>query len=138
MSLRYVKYASPLNIFVRISANPSLPQQPSRVSLDICDVPRETASMTSPEPKKTHKQYAQGYTAGRKYVEREVMDLRRQVRDLERTAVEKREERVYFRCLEIALQNCQGWSLGKKEIRDVEGYSTLAKIFAENAISRLE
>lgn len=95
--------------------------------------------MADVEPKKkTHKQYAQGYTAGRRYVDNEVMELRREIVRLERVAVEKREERVYFRSLELVLAHCNGWQMDKQPINNAERYSKLAKIFADHAIEHIE
>ena len=91
-----------------------------------------------PEEKESTKDYGKGYAAGRRYIDREMMDLRRQVRELERTAVEKRAERIYFKSLELVLAHCNGWKIGDKPINDAVGYSTLAKIFADNAIERIE
>ncbi len=90
------------------------------------------------EQKESTKDYSKGYQAGRRYIDREMMDLRRQVRELERTAVEKRAERIYFKALELVLAHCPGWQIEKKPINDAVGYSTLAKIFADNAIERID
>ena len=76
------------------------------------------------------KEYSKGYKAGRRYCEQELADLRREAR-------EKREERVYFDCLGLVLEHCDGWSMGGEKIKDADGFSNLAKIFADNAISRL-
>lgn len=45
-----------------------------------------------------------------------------------------KDERVFFRCLEIVLQNCSDWKIGKKPITDAEGYCHLARVFADNSI----
>jgi hypothetical protein len=94
--------------------------------------------MADPEEKQSTKDYAKGYSAGRRYVDSEVLDLRRQVRDLERTAVEKRQERIYFNALNTVLAHCRRWQLGGKEITTGEGYGELAKIFAQHAISNID
>ena len=96
------------------------------------------ANETDPAPKESTKDYGKGYQAGRRYVDNDMMDLRRQIRDLERTAVEKRSERIYFRALELVLAHCNGWQMNKKPIDNAERYSTLAKIFADHAIEHLE
>lgn len=91
-----------------------------------------------PETKESTKDYSKGYTAGRKYVDNEVMELRREIVRLERVAVEKREERVYFKALELVLAHCNGWQIDKKPINNAERYSHLAKIFADHAIEHIE
>lgn len=91
-----------------------------------------------PEAKESTKDYGKGYTAGRRYIDREVLELRREVARLERTQHEKRNERIYFRALELVLAHCNGWQINKEPINDAVGYSTLAKIFADNAIERIE
>jgi len=94
--------------------------------------------MADPEPKESTKDYSKGYSAGRRYVDSEVLDLRREVRDLQRTAVEKREERIYFKALELVLAHCHGWQMDKKPIDNAQRYSKLAKIFADHAIEHME
>jgi hypothetical protein len=91
-----------------------------------------------PEPKESTKEYAKGYQAGRRYVDNTIMDLRRQVRELERVAVEKREERIYFSALNTVLTHCRHWSLGEKEVKTGEDFNKLAKIFAKYAITSIE
>jgi hypothetical protein len=94
--------------------------------------------MSDVEPKQSTKDYGKGYQAGRRYVDSEVLDLRREVRDLQRTAVEKREERIYFKALELVLAHCHGWQMDKKPIDNAQRYSKLAKIFADHAIEHME
>lgn len=94
--------------------------------------------MPDPEPKQSTKDYSRGYSAGRRHVDSEIIDLRRQVRDLERTAVEKREERIYFNALNTVLAHCPNWSLSGKPINSGEAYGELAKIFAQHAITNIE
>ena len=94
--------------------------------------------MADPEPKESTKDYSKGYSAGRRYVDSEVLDLRREVRDLQRTAVEKREERIYFKALGLVLAHCHGWQMDKKPIDNAQRYSKLAKIFADHAIEHME
>jgi len=84
------------------------------------------------------KDYQKGYAAGRRYVDAEMMDLRRQVRNLERVAVEKREERVYFAALNTVLQHCRNWSFDGKEIKTGEDFHKLAKIFTKYSIANIE
>ena len=91
-----------------------------------------------PEEKQSTKEYAKGYQAGRRYVDNDIMDLRRQVRELERTAVEKREERIYFAALNTVLTHCRNWQLGDKEVKSGEDFNKLAKIFAKYAITSIE
>lgn len=91
-----------------------------------------------PEEKESTKEYAKGYSAGRRFVDSETLDLRRQVRDLERTAVEKRQERIYFQALNTVMAHCRNWSLGDKEIKTGEQFHELAKIFAKYAISNID
>ena len=85
-----------------------------------------------------NKDYAKGYAAGRRKVSADEMDLRRQIRELEEDREQIRKERVYFECLRIVLQDCQGWQFGKDEpINNAERYSKLAGIFRDHAIKRI-
>lgn len=84
------------------------------------------------------KDYSKGYSAGRRYVDNEALELRREIARLERTAVEKREERIYFKALELVLAHCHGWQMDKKPIDNAQRYSKLAKIFADHAIEHME
>ena len=90
-----------------------------------------------PEHAENSRQYSKGYAAGKRYVNSDVLELRREIKRLQAENTEKREERVYFKALELTLQHCEGWSVGKKPIKDVEGFSMLAKLFADAAIERL-
>ena len=83
-------------------------------------------------------QYQKGYAAGRRYVDKEILELRREVQRLERESHEKREERIYFSALNTVLAHCRNWSFGDKEIKNGEDYSKLAKIFAQYAISHID
>lgn len=83
------------------------------------------------------KEYRKGYQAGRKYRDAETDQLHQEVRELRRVDQQKREERVYFNCLALALEHCQGWKIDKKRINNAEGFCTLAKIFADNSISKI-
>jgi hypothetical protein len=85
-----------------------------------------------------NRNYAKGYQAGRRYVDKEVMELRREVQRLERTAHETRQERIYFNALNTVLAHCHNWSLGDKPIKTGEGYGELAKIFAKHAITNID
>lgn len=85
-----------------------------------------------------NRNYAKGYRAGRAYVDKEVLELRREVQRLERESHEKQQERIYFNALNTVLAHCHGWQLDKKPINSGEGYSKLAKIFAQHAISNIE
>jgi hypothetical protein len=76
------------------------------------------------------KDYAKGYSAGRKYGERAIERTRRECE-------ETRQERVYLACLDLALKHCSNWRIDDKEVKDCIGYSKLAKVFADNAISRI-
>ena len=85
-----------------------------------------------------NRNYAKGYQAGRKYVEKDTLELRREVERLKRTAHETRQERIYFNALNTVLQHCRNWSLDGKEITTGEGYNKLAKIFAQHAITSID
>jgi hypothetical protein len=85
-----------------------------------------------------NRNYAKGYKAGRAYVDKEILELRREVQRLERETHEKREERIYFNALNTVLAHCHNWKLGDKPINSSEGYGQLAKIFAQHAITNIE
>lgn len=85
-----------------------------------------------------NRNYAKGYRAGRAYVDKEVLELRREIARLERTAHETRQERIYFNSLNTVLAHCRGWSVSGKELSTGEGYGDLAKIFAKHAISNID
>ena len=74
--------------------------------------------------------YQRGYRAGRKNLEQRVESLRKEL-------TESREERIYMQCLEMTLKHCSCWQVGGKTIEDAKGYCALAKIFADNSISKL-
>ena len=46
-------------------------------------------------------------------------------------------ERIYMQCLDMALQHCNNWTIGKKKVNDADGYCQLAKVFADNSISKI-
>ena len=83
-------------------------------------------------------QYQKGYAAGRRYVDKEVLELRREVQRLERESHEKRQERIYFNALNTVLAHCRNWSFGEEPIKNGEDYSKLAGIFAKYAISHID
>jgi hypothetical protein len=85
-----------------------------------------------------NRNYAKGYQAGRRYIDKEVLELRREVARLERVQHEKRQERIYFAALNSVLAHCRNWSMDDKPITTGEGYNKLAKIFAQHAISNIE
>ncbi len=61
-----------------------------------------------------------------KYARKEIERLRDQL--------PSKDERVFLRCLEITLQNCDGWSIGKKKVNNAEMYVKLARFFADHSI----
>jgi len=69
-------------------------------------------------------EYQKGYRAGRRKLLQKERELRK--------------ERVYLKCLDMALKYCSGWGINKKEINNAEGFCQLAKIFADNSISKLD
>lgn len=73
------------------------------------------------------KEYARGYQAGLK---------RNNLIKAENQQLAQK-ERVYIACLETVLRNCSGWQVGGKAIKDAEGYSNLAGIFAKHSISEI-
>ena len=78
--------------------------------------------------------YSRGYQAG---IKKGAAGKQAEI-DLLKEKIDERAERVYMRCLEIALKHCDGWSIGKKRIDSAEGYCKLAKIFADNSISVID
>ncbi len=81
-------------------------------------------------------EYQKGYVAGRKKTEADLI-LQKEIAEKEQTNVQMKNERVYLSCLALALEHCHGWSIGGKEIKDAEGYCTLAKVFAEYSIRKM-
>lgn len=79
------------------------------------------------------KDYSRGYAAGRKYAEKQIQEMRREIAKLSSSRLNKVEE-SYFRCLEIVLRECKGWSIGGKKIDSADGYCKLAKIFRDESI----
>lgn len=79
----------------------------------------------------SNNEYQKGYAAGLRSKKSDAAAELKKIKDEQR-------ERVYLRCLEIALTHCGGWSVGGKKISDCEGYSKLAKIFMDNAIDILK
>lgn len=82
-------------------------------------------------------EYSRGYQAGKR---RSAKDIALLVSELKATKVkaDEREERVFMRCLEMALQSCNNWTIGKKTVDNAERYCALAKVFADNAISQMD
>lgn len=72
--------------------------------------------------------YQKGYVAGKRKSDKDIAKLK----------ADEREERIYMKCLELALNNCNHWKIGKKPIDNAEGYCRLAKIFADNSIAELD
>ena len=79
-------------------------------------------------------EYSKGYSAG---VKKGAADKQAEI-DLLKAKIDERAERVYIRCLEMALKHCREWSIGGKRIDNAEGYCKLAKVFADESISVLE
>lgn len=77
--------------------------------------------------------YQRGYQAGRKKSQSDRAQLK-----LLQLALDDQKERIYLKCLELVLRECRGWSLDNKKINDAEGYCYLAKVFADNSISKLK
>lgn len=73
-------------------------------------------------------QYQKGYRAG----------LKKGRLEAEAEMAAQRRERVYMQCLETVLKHCSGWSIAGKQIDNAEGYCTLARIFADHAITNIE
>lgn len=68
--------------------------------------------------------YQRGYQSGRRKNKDEI-DI-------------TQKERVYLACLALALEHCSGWRVDGKTINNVEGYCTLADVFAKNSISKIK
>ena len=85
-----------------------------------------------------NRNYAKGYRAGRAYVEKDTLELRREVQRLQREVHEKRQERVYFSALNTVLAHCQHWTMNDKKVTTGEQFNELAKIFAKHAIANIE
>ncbi len=81
-------------------------------------------------------EYSRGYQAG---VKKNAKDLEIAQRDLRQVklSVERKDERVYMKCLELALKHCDGWKIDDKKINNTKGYCRLAKEFADNSISEM-
>lgn len=77
------------------------------------------------------KDYQRGYAAGFRKDAKDARILQyQQVR-------EAMQERVFLKCLELVLEHCHGWQIAGNKINNAEGYCTLAKVFAVNAISKI-
>lgn len=74
-------------------------------------------------------EYQKGYAAGRRRADAD---------DLARERLARRKERVFMQSLELTLKHCKGWQINGKTISSAEGYCTLAKIFAQHAITALD
>lgn len=97
------------------------------------------------KPIKCQLSYSRGYTAGRASkkeastdakLKTEITALKAELIRLQKIRGEQR-ERVFLRCLEMALRDCSGWRVGGEEIKDAKGYCRLAGIFANEAISNI-
>lgn len=76
--------------------------------------------------------YSCGYQAGLKREEKVIIGLHKKVAALRSGGeIETQKERVFMRCLAIALDGRQKWREGDKPINDVEGYVSLANDFAK-------
>jgi len=78
-------------------------------------------------------EYQRGYSAGRKR-----SDLDRKELEKLKLALDDRKERIYLKCLELVVRECRGWTIGGKKLNDAEAFCLLAKIFADNSISKLK
>jgi len=83
------------------------------------------------------KEYSRGYNAGRSHNDKQLQMLAVELATLQKSR-ETKKERIFMRSLEIVLEHCDGWSVGKKKINDAKGYCKLAEIFADNAIDIIE
>ena len=81
-------------------------------------------------------EYSRGYQAGKNKNAKDLEIAQRDLREL-KLSTESKDERVYMKCLELALKHCGGWKIGDKKITNAEGYCRIAKIFAENSISEM-
>ncbi len=77
-------------------------------------------------------EYQKGYVAGRKKADKD----RKELKAL-RLALDEQKERVYMKCLELVVRECGGWAIDSKEIKNAQGYCSLAKIFADTSIFKL-
>jgi len=80
--------------------------------------------------------YQKGYAAGRRRQAGDIQRLESEIRVFKKMS-SARAERVYLKCLEMALNTSINWTIGEKKITDVKGYCTLAKEFSDNSISEL-
>ncbi len=81
-------------------------------------------------------EYQKGYRAGGIGAEKKIARLEGELKALQFN-VSAQQERIYMKCLAMALENCSGWTIGSKPINDSAGYCTLAKAFMNNSISIL-
>ena len=77
-------------------------------------------------------EYQRGYQAGIRRSNKDRQELEKL-----KLALDEQKERIYMKSLELVLKHCTNWTIGSKEINDAQGYCKLAKIFADNSISKL-
>ena len=88
----------------------------------------------------SQKDYQKGYAAGKRRAASEKADLIRTIDGLKKALVigkESQRERVFMRALEMVVANCNGWSIGGKEIANANGYCQLADVFTKHSIEQI-
>ena len=81
--------------------------------------------------------YSRGYQAGRRKTATDIDEVKQLMERID-SLTNQRRERIYLASLEVALKHCNSRAIGGKRIDNAEGYSKLAKIFTDNAISMLD
>ena len=82
-------------------------------------------------------EYSRGYNAGRNKHAKDLRVAQEELRLL-KLNIEDRNERIYMKCLKLALEHCSGWTVGGERIKNAQGYCQMAKIFADNSISEMD
>ncbi|MES1989266.1 MAG: hypothetical protein V4440_14775 [Pseudomonadota bacterium] len=80
--------------------------------------------------------YQRGYIAGRKKTEAD-LNKEREISDRLNNFREMQKERIYMACLELALKHCNEWAVGGKKVDSADGFCKLAKVFADNSITKI-
>ena len=80
-----------------------------------------------------HPEYSKGYSAGKRFHEKQLKSLLDEIARLQANQ-ETKDERVFMKSLGIALEHCSDWTIGNKKMISMKNYCELARVMADNAI----
>ena len=83
-------------------------------------------------------EYSKGYRAGRKHNEKEIERLQLELALAKSEQQLKREDRIYFECLRVVLDHCNGWKIGDQKVNNSETYCELARHFANSSLEQAQ